>query len=97
MNLTGYYVLDGRIHGPRCDGEFWIENDHILSVKDPAGRYVVHPDGHISGPNGQTAFRLDRSSGQILGPHPLLPWLLRDDAALDEATGRDDGTDSLGG
>jgi hypothetical protein len=97
MNLTGYYVLDGRIHGPRRDGEFWIENGHIFSAEDPAGRYVVHADGHISGPNGHTAFRLDRSSGQILGPHPLLPWLLAAGGAIEDSAERDDGADALGG
>jgi hypothetical protein len=93
MNLTGYYVLNGRIHGPRRDGEFWIENDHILSADDPGGAYIVHADGHISGPHGHTAFRIDRASGHILGPHPVLPWLHAERAENEE----DDSTDALGG
>jgi hypothetical protein len=93
MNLTGYYVLDGRIHGPRRNGEFWIENDHILSVEDRRGAYVVHADGQIFGPHGLTAFRLDRSSGHILGPHPVLPWL---HSELDEDE-HEGATDALGG
>ena len=93
MNLTGYYVLDGRIHGPRRNGEFWIENDHIFSADDRRGAYVVHADGHIFGPHGQTAFRLDRASGHILGPHPVLPWL-NAELSQDE---EDDATDALGG
>jgi hypothetical protein len=93
MNLTGYYVLDGRIHGPRRDGEFWIENDQIFSAEDPRGEYVVHADGQIFGPHGHTAFRLDRASGHILGPHPVLPWLRgeHDDTEEEEVT------DALGG
>ena len=90
MNLTGYYVLEGRIRGPQRDGEFWIESDRICSTEDPAGTYVVHENGHIFGPHGHTAFRIDRASGQIRGPHPRLPWLHGDDE-------EDDSTDALGG
>jgi hypothetical protein len=75
MNLTGYYVLDGRIRGPRRDGEFWIANDRILSADDPAGTYVINGDGRIDGPDGHTAFRIDRASGHIVGPHHRVPWL----------------------
>lgn len=93
MNLTGYYVREGRIHGPRRDGEFWIENDHIRSAQDSRGAYVVHDNGHIFGPNGHTAFRIDRESGQILGPHALLPWLHGDDDEDEDETD----IDALGG
>ena len=90
MNLTGYYVLEGRIRGPQRDGEFWIENDRIRSVEDPVGTYVVHSNGHIFGPNGHTAFRIDRESGHIRGPHPRLPWLQRVEEDVEV-------TDALGG
>lgn len=92
MNLTGYYVLEGRIHGPQRDGEFWIEHDHIRSAEDPSGAYVVHDDGRIFGPNGHTAFRIDRGSGQIVGPHTRLPWLRDVDDDDDEVA-----SDALGG
>ena len=90
MNLTGYYLLEGRIHGPQRDGEFWVENDRVRSADDPAGTYAIHHDGRIVGPHGQTAFRVDRASGHIIGPHPRLPWLHGDDED-------DDRSDALGG
>ena len=90
MNLTGYYVLDGRIRGPQRDGEFWIENDRVRSANDPAGSHFLENDGRIRGPNGLSAFRLDRSSGHILGPHSSLPWF--DGPEEDESP-----SDALGG
>lgn len=89
MNLTGFYVLEGRIRGPQRDGEFWIENDRIRSVDDPGGTYVVHDNGHIFGPNGHTAFRIDRASGHIRGPHSRLPWLhgVDEDVEVSDALG----------